>query len=411
MKKLLSLLLMLTLMVSVLPAMASDGYTLEFWLAGNDDSTYAAYEKVVKAYIAEHPGVKINMNMIAWNEYFTKLSTSFVGGTSPDVYALGFAQFYTMSGNGSMLNLAPYIPADWDGFEDISKSILDLGSIDGDLHALLVPEARCLYYRKDIAQEQGVTEEDLVIETVDDLVALAKKMTIKEGDEVIVEGFDLHTLAPSIEQPFFILGMMEGATTMWEDDLQPLFNAAPFVRGIEKTKALLDEGYAILQSTGINYFYTDVAAMSIQAQTAIEGAAIPAITGLGGEVGVTKLPNTVLLGQWYAASSATKLPAESADFLLYLFSKEAQISLLETYGQIPNRASLMDQYHAGDELRKVYAEAVQEAAAYGNVPNKYFLTWVNDFRSTVEGIYAGSAEAQAAMDAFNERYKEVCEIK
>lgn len=409
MKRLTGFLLVLALFLNCLTVIASNNVTLEFWIAGNDESMHSAYRKVVDAYVDEHPNVKINMNLIAWSEYFTKLSTSFVGGTSPDVYALGFGQFYSMAGNNSMLNLAPYLPEDWDGYQDIPKSILDLGRIGGEIHALLVPEGRCLYYRKDIAREQGVSEDDLTIETLDDLIALAKKMTIKEGNEIIVEGLDLTTISP--EQPYFIYGLMEGASTLWDNDLQPLFNDSAFIRGLLKSKSLLDEGYAIPQSAGISYFQTDVAAMSITTQTGIEGAVLPAIQDLGGEIGVVRLPFNVLLGQWYAVSSATKLPKESADFLVYLFSKEAQASLIDSFGQISSRSSLMESYYEGNELRKAYSEAVQEARPYGHVPNKYFLTWVNDLRSTIEGVYAGTSEAQAAMDAFCDRYKTICELQ
>ena len=412
MKKLLATLLALVMLCGLTPAFAQESYTLELWIAGNDDSLYAAYETVINEYMAKNPGVKVNMNMTSWAEYFTKLSTSFVGGTGPDVFALGFAQFYTLAGNGNMLNIAPYIPADWDGYGDIAENILNLGRLEGDIHALLVPEGRCLYYRKDIAAEQGLTEADFVIETVDDLVELSKKMTIKEGDDVIVEGLELVTLpANSPEQQTFIFGQMEGAKTLWADDLAPLFAEEPYVNALNKMKALLDEGYGILQSAGISYFNTDVASMSVAAQTGIEGASMPAISALGGEIGVAKLPNNVLLGQWYAVNKDSKLPAEAADLLLYLFSTEAQTSLLNATGQFPSRASLAELYCADNPMREVYFEAVQEAAAYGNVANPYFLTWVNAYRTAVEAVYAGTQTAQESMDAFSIAYKEACGLK
>ncbi len=412
MKKILALALTLVMLLGAVPLAFAEGYTLEFWLAGNDDSLYAAYEQVVKQYEAEHPGVTVNMNMINWAEYFTKLSTAFVGGTGPDVYAIGFAQFYTLAGNGNMLDLSGYIPADWDGYGDIPENILNLGKVDGNIHALLVPEARALYYRKDIAEENGVTAEDLDIKTLDDLVALAKKMTIKDGNDVVVEGLDVVTIAGnSPEQTAFIYGQMEGAPKLWADDLNPQFNDPAYVTSANKVKALLDEGYAIPQSPGINYFNTDVAAMSINTQTSIEGTSIPAISGLGGEIGVVSLPNSVLLGQWYAANKDTKLAAESADFLLYLFSKESQTSLIDATGQIPSRSSLADLYCADNDMRKVYFDAVQQAAAYGDTANPFFLQWVNQYRSALEGVYAGTSETQAALDAFCDTYKEVCGLK
>ena len=409
MKKLLALVLALIMLCGMTAALAEEPVTIELWLAGNDDSLYGAYEKAAQAYIAENPNVTININMIAWSEYFTKLSASFVGGTGPDVFAAGYGQFFSLMDGGYMMNLAPYVPADWDGYNDIPSNVLDIGRVNGDLYALLVPEGRALYYRKDIAAEQGVTEEDLKIENLDDLIELAKKMTIKEGDEVIVEGFELITLnANSPEQQLYLTAMMEGGDVLWKEDLAMSVTEDAYITALNKTKALLDEGYAIPQSAGINYFNTDVAAMRIDSQTAIEGASLAAIEGLGGEIGAVPLPKSVLLGQWYAVNPATKIPAEAADFLFYLFSSETQTLLFNEIGQYPSRTSLKEIYCGDNELRKVYSAAIDNSFAYGTVPNPYFLTWANGLRSACEAVYAGSQDAVTAMTEYVKSYNEIC---
>lgn len=409
MKKLLALILVLIMLCSITASLAEEPVTIELWLAGNNESLYGAYEKAAQAYIAANPNVTININMIAWSEYFTKLSASFVGGTGPDVFAAGYGQFFSLMDGGYMMNLAPYVSADWDGYSDIPVNVLDIGRVNGDLYALLVPEGRALYYRKDIAAEQGVTEEDLKIENLDDLIELAKKMTIKEGDKVIVEGFDLVTIsANSPEQQLYLTAMMEGGGDLWKEDLTMGVTEDAYITALNKTKALLDEGYAIPQSAGINYFNTDVAAMSIASQTGIEGASIPAIEGLGGEIGAVPLPKSVLLGQWYAVNPATKIPSQATDLLLYLFSSEAQTLLFNEIGQYPSRISLKEAYCGDNDLRKVYSEAVETSVAYGTVPNPYFLSWVNSLRSACEAVYAGSQDAVTAMTEYVNRYNEIC---
>lgn len=409
MKKLLSLTLLLMLLTGLAAALAEEPVTLELWLAGNDEALYGAYEKVVDAYTAANPNVSVNINMIAWSDYFAKLSTSFVGGTGPDVYAAGYAQFFSLAGNGNMMNLTPYIPEDWDGYADIPANVLDIGRVDGDLYALLVPEGRCLYYRKDIAAEQGVTEEDLKIETLDDLLSLARKMTIKEGDEVIVEGLELTTLGGnSPEQQLYLTALMEGGGKLWQDDLSISVAEPAYISALEKTRALLEEGTCIPQSAGINYFNTDVAAMRIDHQGSIESSSREAIEGIGGEIGAVPLPKSILLGQWYAVNPATAHPQEATGLLLNLFSAEAQTTLFNEIGQYPSRASLKDVYCGDDELRKVYSAAVENSAPYGSVPNPSFLTWVNDLRSACEAVYAGTKDAGTAMADFIKTYNETC---
>ncbi|MBQ4074560.1 MAG: extracellular solute-binding protein [Clostridia bacterium] len=408
MKKLLSLVLALMLLLGCTSlASADEEVTLEFWIASNDESWFSAYDAVTKAYMASHPNVKINLNMYAWGEYFTKLTASFVGGIGPDVFAIGFAQFYTLADKGNMLDLTPYIPADWDGYGDIPKSILDMGSLDGKLHALLVPEGRSIYYRKDIADLQGVTEADLQITNFDTLIALADKLTLKEGNDTIMAGIELSTTASSSpEQTTYITGRMEGAPNLWNADLTGNFNHAAFATALAKAKAMVDRGTMLLQTPGLSYFNTDASAMIISSQNQVEPQ-LAQLAELGGEVGIIPLPagTNVLLGQWYAVNKDTKKAQYAADFLLYLNSVEGETILIDQMGQVPNRTSLGNYYCNGNEMRTIYFNSLMsDAQAYGPVANGKFLTWINDYRSACEASLAGTMGVQEALDSFMAKY-------
>jgi multiple sugar transport system substrate-binding protein len=413
MKKIISVILTALLILGIgTAAVAEEPVTLELWLAGNETNVYDAYTAAAEAYMGDHPNVKINITMIAWSEYFTKLSASFVGGMGPDVYAIGFLQYYSLLGNQNMLALNDYIPQDWDGLTDIPENILNLGKADGNYYAFLVPEGRALYYRKDIAEQNGVTEADLNITDMDSFVNLCHKMTVKDGDETVVSGFDLSTLAGNNpEQQLFVLARMLGAESLWADDLAPCFNEAPYVETMKKMKALIDDGTILLQTAGINYFNTDVAAMTISTQNGIENLSVPAIEGIGGSIGIIPLPN-VLLGQWYAANAATAHPKEAADFLMYLNSAKGEQLLLDVGHLVPNRVSMKDAYCADSALRATYYDSLMnDAIAYGNVPNVNFLTWANSYRSAIEAVYTGTKDPQTAMDDFCTEYKTVCGLE
>ncbi|MDD3336139.1 MAG: extracellular solute-binding protein [Eubacteriales bacterium] len=413
MKKWLSVLLCCLLCLSLAPlSIAEQMAELQLWVPGSDNPLFEGYEAVSKAYTASHPNVTVNVTMIAWDEYFTKLSASFVGGEAPDVYGLGFLQFYTFLTNGYMLPLNEYISADWDGYDDIVENILEIGSADGNTYAFLVPEARSIYYRKDIAQENGVTEEDMDIQTLDDFIAFVKKMTIREGDETIVAGFDLSTIVgTSPEQNLFNLARMAGAPLMWKEDLSPNFDDPAYIATLTALTDLVNDGTCLLQTQGVNYFNTDVAAVTISNQSSIENTSLSMIEGVGGEIGIIPLPNqcNILLGQWYAANVNSAHPSDAADFLLYLNSTEAESMLLEKCNLVPNRKSLADDYCSGNELRTVYFNSLMnDAVSYGPVANGYFLSWANLYRSAIEAVYAGTATAQTSLETFCAEYKEVC---
>ncbi|GHV42657.1 sugar ABC transporter substrate-binding protein [Spirochaetia bacterium] len=381
------------------------------WLAGNDQSVSAAYSEAAKAYMAKNPNVTVNINLYSWGEYFTKLSTSFVGGTGPDVYSLGLGQYYAVSRNDYMLSLDNLIPQNWDGYTDISQALLDMCKVDGKLVALPVPEGRAIFYRKDIARQNGVTDADLDVKNLDDFINLAKKMTIKENGKTVMAGFELNTVAGnSTEQHTFIFGRMEGADWYWRPDLSGNFNAAGFVSGLKKTKTLLDGGYVLLQTPGIYYFNTDAAAMTISTTAGIEPQ-LAQLAELGGEVGIIPLPkgSNLLMGQYYAVNKSSKQPQAAVDFLLYLNSVEAETILAEKLGQTPNRKSIADVYTSGNPLRKVYFDSLMnDAVTYGNgTANPFFLNWINDFRIAVESVYTDGKDPQKALDDFMPKYNAV----
>jgi multiple sugar transport system substrate-binding protein len=361
--------------------------------------------------MAKNPHVTVNLNLYNWGEYFTKLSTSFVGGTAPDVYSLGLGQYYAVSRNDYMLPLDDLIPKDWDGYTDIPQALLDMCKVDGKLVALPVPEARSIFYRKDIARQNGVTDADLNVKNLDDFITLAKKMTIKENGKTVMAGFELVTVAGNnTEQHTFIFGRMEGADWYWKPDLSGNFNAAGFAAGLKKTKTLLDGGYAILQTPGIIYFNADAAAMTISTTSGIEPQ-LAQLAELGGEVGVIPLPkgSNLLLGQYYAVNKSSKFPQAAADFLLYLNSVEGETILAEKLGQVPNRNSLADSYSAGNPLRKVYFDSLMgDAVTYGNgIANPFFLNWINDFRTAVESVYTDGVDPQKSLDNFMTKYNAI----
>ena len=85
MKKFLATLLTLCLLLSfgATAAMAEDvTITFSFWDANQEPGMKA----IAEAYMADHPGVKIETQVTPWNEYWTKLEAAAQGGALPDVF-------------------------------------------------------------------------------------------------------------------------------------------------------------------------------------------------------------------------------------------------------------------------------------------------------------------------------------
>ena len=192
MKKLVALMVAALMLVSLLGIAGAETVEpahLNIWLAGNGElESSEAFHKIFDNWVAERaPGSTYELSFIAWSDYFTKLSTALASGEGPDIFMTGYGQLGTIVSQGHTVNLSEKIPADWDGWTDIPQNLLSAGMKDGNVYGILEPATRLYYYNKEYAEMLGATEEELQIHSLDDLAALAKKLTYKEMFLVIAE--------------------------------------------------------------------------------------------------------------------------------------------------------------------------------------------------------------------------------
>nr|WP_235978463.1 sugar ABC transporter substrate-binding protein [Streptomyces lycii] len=61
-----------------------DGRTISYWLW--DANQLPAYQACAKAFQRENPGLRVDISQVGWESYWTKLTSSFIAGTQPDVF-------------------------------------------------------------------------------------------------------------------------------------------------------------------------------------------------------------------------------------------------------------------------------------------------------------------------------------
>ncbi len=104
MKKLMSLLLALMLLLSVVQvAFAEEPVTITF--AFWDTNQEPGMRAIADAYTAKHPNVTIETQVTAWAEYWTKLEAAAMGGEMPDVMWMHANQITKYAEAGSLLDL------------------------------------------------------------------------------------------------------------------------------------------------------------------------------------------------------------------------------------------------------------------------------------------------------------------
>ena len=155
--------------------------TIDFWTWDFVD----IYENLIDQYQEIHPNVKINLIETPWGDYWTKLPLSLNSKDSPALFAIH------NSYHDNLINyMAPYdMPLD-----ELRADFLNVDShlIDGKIYYLdYAMMTANIYYNKDMWEEAGLTDADFP-STWDDLREVAKKLTIKDGDNFVQAGFNFN---------------------------------------------------------------------------------------------------------------------------------------------------------------------------------------------------------------------------
>ena len=107
----------------------------------------------VDKFEAENPGIKLNLDVVSWNDVYTEVDTRIANNNAPDI--LNIDVFANYANEGLLLPVKDYCPEDL--YEDFFPSFIDQSVIDDTVWA--VPDlasARALFYNVDIFDEVGI---------------------------------------------------------------------------------------------------------------------------------------------------------------------------------------------------------------------------------------------------------------
>jgi ABC-type glycerol-3-phosphate transport system substrate-binding protein len=150
------------------------------------------YQTLLKIFEQKHPNIKINAYGYPLAEFHQKIITEIAAGNAPDVLQSVAMTFFShaMVGKGYM-PLEKYLDQ-WgylggDGFD---KAIMADFAIDGKISALPVGGSSWGYaYWKPAFKEAGINAQEL--QTWDDLIAAAKKLTIDRDKDGRIDQYGL----------------------------------------------------------------------------------------------------------------------------------------------------------------------------------------------------------------------------
>ena len=147
----------------------SDGtvnLTFQIWDVAQRDGMQAMCD----AYTAEHPNVKIEVQVTSWNEYWTKLEAAAMSNKMPDIFWMHTNEILKYADNGKLADCSDIVETEH--FSDIS--LANASGSDGKLYG--VPKDKDtvgLVYNKEMFDQAGVAYPDETW-TWDDLVSASQ---------------------------------------------------------------------------------------------------------------------------------------------------------------------------------------------------------------------------------------------
>ncbi|GMQ61951.1 ABC transporter substrate-binding protein [Vallitalea maricola] len=265
-KKILSIIVLLTLVVSLLVGCKSETKTKN--VSSNDDEkttesnsnkekkpvtikvatwtdTVNAFTEIIKEFEKENPLIKVDLIEFPSQEHQDKLVVQLAGGADIDVMAMkNTADYSDIAVKNQLLQLDDLVKKY--GLEVASFGPLYNGlKIDNKLYSLpFTKSSWVLYYNKDLFDKAGVDypSDDM---TWAEFRELAKKMTRGEGNEKIWGAY-LHTWPQSWYGP----GLQTGATIV-DEDLTPFKDALQLRMDLEKDGSIMS--YIEQKATNAHY--------------------------------------------------------------------------------------------------------------------------------------------------------------
>lgn len=119
-----------------------------FNASGGNEETLA---KMVAAFEDAHPNIKVDVETIGYDDYFTQMQTRVAGGTAPDCYELNIENFAAYANKGQLAEISG---VDVSGLNDTALNAFNVGGKQFGL-----PESFSnvvLIYNKDLFDQAGI---------------------------------------------------------------------------------------------------------------------------------------------------------------------------------------------------------------------------------------------------------------
>lgn len=177
-------------------------------------------KKMISGFEKENPNIKVDLQMLSYDDYFTKLQTQMAGGNAPDVFELNYENFVNYAKKGTLADLSSYVDKD-NKFNknDINKEAYKAFSYKGKQYGMVESFSNVvLFYNEDLFKKYGV-ETPKADWTWKDEQEAAKKLTRKVNGKQI-----WGTYSPVTMNEFYKVAAQNDGS-IFNKDGQPTINS------------------------------------------------------------------------------------------------------------------------------------------------------------------------------------------
>jgi multiple sugar transport system substrate-binding protein len=346
---------------------SGSGTTLTYW-ASNQGTSLENDKQVLTPVLdkfTKETGIKVNLEVIGWNDLQTRIQTAVTSGQGPDVLNIGNTWAASLQATGAFL---PFDDANMKaigGADKFVKTALDTGGAPGTTitSVPLYGLAYGLYYNKKMFSDAGLTPPA----TWEDMVADAKKLTT--GGKY---GFALAAGSYTENAHFAFINAAQNGAELFDSKGKPTFTSDGVVNGVKRYLDLMQADKVVNTSNAqydngvkaVNDFATGKVAMILNQNNADSSIVANGMTSA--QYGVVPFPSPTG-GQPVASHVAginlsifknTKNKDAALKFVKYMTSEATQTTLGKPYASLPvlngAKANFTDNAEEAATFQKIY---------------------------------------------------------
>ncbi|MBF4591312.1 MULTISPECIES: ABC transporter substrate-binding protein [unclassified Curtobacterium] len=348
---------------------SGDSKTLTYWASNQGTSLQNDKEvltPVLKKFTKE-TGIKVDLQVIGWNDLQTKIQTAVTSGQGPDVVNIGNTWATSLQATGAFKEFGASEMKAIGGSDKFGKVALSTGGAPGKTvtSVPLYGLAYGLYYNKQMLQDAGITPPT----TWEDLVTDAKKLTT--GGKY---GFSLAGGSYTENAHFAFINSAQNGGEWFDKSGKPTFTSKANVDGIKRYLDLMQDAKVANPSNAqydnatqsVTDFANKKAAFILNQNNA--NNTIESLGMKSDEYGVVALPAPAD-GKEIASFPAginlsifknTKNEDGALKFVKYMTSANTQTTLDKPYSALPVLAAAADS--VTDEQTKTFLDIYNNKA-------------------------------------------------